>query len=236
MPKISIITVVFNGAKTIEHTIISVLNQTYRDFEYIIVDGRSSDDTLKIIKKYDHSIKWISEQDNGVYDAMNKAITLCNGEWIYFLGADDTLFSNQILQDVSRFLTRSNIIFYGNVRFLSSGRIYDGKFSGWKMVTRNISHQAIFYPRSVFTDLRFEPKYKVFADYALNLKLYGNNKYVFYHAPLIIAIFNDNGISGSGTKDLEFRADMASIIRENLSWPFYFYRRLRTFFVKMAGK
>ena len=91
-PLISIITVVMNGAQFLENTILSVIEQNYDNIEYIVVDGGSSDKTLKIIKKYEHIIDyWISENDNGIYDAMNKGLNLSRGEWINFMNAGDLL-------------------------------------------------------------------------------------------------------------------------------------------------
>jgi glycosyltransferase involved in cell wall biosynthesis len=87
MPLIAVITVVRNGEKTLEQTILSAINQTYTNVEYIVVDGASTDGTLDIIRKYDDRIGyWVSEPDEGIYDAMNKGIDLATGEWINFRG------------------------------------------------------------------------------------------------------------------------------------------------------
>ena len=89
-PLITIITVAYNAVKDIENTILSVLNQTYPNIEYIIIDGGSTDGTLDIIKKYEDKISyWVSEPDKGIYDAMNKGIVKANGDYLFFLGADD---------------------------------------------------------------------------------------------------------------------------------------------------
>jgi cellulose synthase/poly-beta-1,6-N-acetylglucosamine synthase-like glycosyltransferase len=96
-PLISIITVVYNGEKFLEETIKSVINQTYDNVEYIIIDGGSSDGTIDIIKKYEDYIDyWVSEKDNGIYDAMNKGIDLATGIWINFMNAGDLFFDNTI--------------------------------------------------------------------------------------------------------------------------------------------
>ena len=94
-PLISVITVVFNGARTLEQTINSVLAQDYENVEYIIVDGGSKDGTLNIIRNYEEKIDcWLTESDKGIYDAMNKGLDITGGDWVLFLGADDALYDN----------------------------------------------------------------------------------------------------------------------------------------------
>lgn len=89
LPRVSIITVCYNAVSAIQRTILSVLSQTYENIEYIIIDGKSTDGTLAIIKKYESRIAfWLSEPDNGIYDAMNKAINNATGEWVLFMNAD----------------------------------------------------------------------------------------------------------------------------------------------------
>lgn len=96
-PLVSIITVVYNADNCLEETIKSVINQNYKNIEYIIIDGGSTDNTLSIIKKYEKQIKmWISEPDNGIYEAMNKGISLCQGEIVGIINAGDTYTSNAI--------------------------------------------------------------------------------------------------------------------------------------------
>jgi len=92
---ISIITVVLNGVEFLEEAFESVFSQSFTDYEYIVIDGGSTDGTIDIIGKYAENIEyWVSEPDNGVYDAMNKAIKVAKGRWLYFLGADDVLFDS----------------------------------------------------------------------------------------------------------------------------------------------
>ena len=104
-PLISVVTVVYNGEKTLEQTILSVVNQTYNNVEYIIIDGGSKDNTLDIIKKYEDKIDyWQSEPDKGIYDAMNKGIKLATGEFIYILGCDDFLIDKDIFENIKIYL------------------------------------------------------------------------------------------------------------------------------------
>ena len=236
-PLISIITVSYNAAATIEQTILSVINQDFVDYEYIIVDGGSTDGTVDIIKKYQDRITlWVSEPDRGIYDAMNKGIRYAKGEYVYFLGGDDLLFDNQVLKNVNSYMMDKRTVYYGNVLFEKRNVIYDGKFNLAKIVTRNISHQSIFYPKEIFEKYSFETKYKIFADYELNLKLYGNSSYSFVYIPLTIALFNDEGASGSNVLDACFEDDRFEIIKTNFPYWIYIYRIFRTKISKIVNQ
>ena len=105
--KVSVITVCYNAEASIGNTLKSVLEQTYKDFEYVIIDGASKDNTLKIVERYKPEfeekgilLNLISEKDNGIYDAMNKAVRCCNGEWLIYMNADDTFADADVLKDI----------------------------------------------------------------------------------------------------------------------------------------
>lgn len=229
IPKITIITVVYNCASTLEETIVSIINQDFDNFEFIIIDGGSTDGTIDVINKFKDKITyWVSEPDKGIYDAMNKGIKLAKGDFVYFLGGDDLLYSNYVLNKISSRLIDKNKIYYGNVLFKTRNVIYDGKFNLLKIATRNISHQSIFYPREIFEKYSFDTKYIIFADYELNLKLYGNSSYSFDYMPITVALFNDEGVSGSNVLDLYFEKDRLEIIKNNFPYWIYLYRICRS--------
>lgn len=199
---ISIITVVRNGISTLEQTILSVLNQDYPDFEYVIVDGVSTDGTLDLLKKYADSIRYISEPDAGIYDAMNKGISLAKGDWIYFLGCDDIIYNQSTLSTIFLDKIYNNYdVVYGNVLLKQSNRIYDGEFNHEKMVNRSICHQAIFYRKNVF-DIHgyFSTEYKSASDYIFNIKLYCFNSSKWFYVNEIVAIYNELGLSQEAEK------------------------------------
>ena len=117
--KISVITVTYNAVATLEATILSVIRQSYSNLEYLIVDGDSSDGTKEIIKKYQSALGYyISEKDKGIYDAMNKGIKACTGEWIIFLGADDVFYNNDTINKIfNKYDVEKSDFIYGDVIF-----------------------------------------------------------------------------------------------------------------------
>lgn len=200
-PKISVIVVVFNAAKTIEKTITSVLGQTYNNLELIIIDGGSTDDTIKILKQiHDPALSWTSEPDNGIYDAMNKGIKKATGEWIYFLGADDELYNKEVLDDLFREprVVENTDFLYGNVRSDAFKGVYDGEFDFKKLLIKNISHQAIFYHRNIFLKIgNYNLKYKTHADWDFNLRCFENKGIKIKYVDRVIAQFGKGGASSS---------------------------------------
>ena len=195
--KISIITVCFNSEKTIEDTIKSVCCQTYKNIEYIIIDGGSTDRTCDIINSYISQISiFVSEPDNGIYDAMNKGLDMATGDYLLFLGSDDHLMSSNIIERVMARINNTTDIFYGDVLRPIRNDLYCGRYNRFKLAVKNISHQAIFYPRSIYSQYQYDQTYKVFADYYLNIKLFP--KYKFTYLNMCISYFNDDNNSTSG--------------------------------------
>jgi glycosyltransferase len=213
-PLITIITVAYNAVKDIENTILSVLNQTYPNIEYIIIDGGSTDGTLDIIKKYEDKISyWVSEPDKGIYDAMNKGVAKANGDYLFFLGADDKIVCD--FNEIVHFFKDKNTVYYGDVLFGENGKRYDGAFDLNKLLDKNISHQAIFYSRNCFLNNSYNLKYKLYADYEMNIRLWNNFKFVYINN--IITIYGTEGAS-SLNRDLEFKKDFPIIIYRNFGF------------------
>lgn len=209
-PLISIVTVVFNGEKTLEQTILSVINQTYDNVEYIIIDGNSSDNTLNIIKQYENKIAyWQSEPDKGIYDAMNKGLTYANGDYLLFLGADDLLYNENVIKDIFKYFTK-DCVYYGNAIFTRKYNIYNYRFTKTKLFFRNICHQSIFYPKSIFKTNSFNTMFKIYADWDYNMRSWEIKK--FKYLPYIISIFND--LSTSQSRDAVFDEQRVKSIQE----------------------
>ena len=218
MPGISIITPTYNSSAHLEECILSVARQTYTQKEHLIIDNLSTDKTLEIIRKYSllyPHLKVISENDNGIYDAMNKGIAKCSGDWIYFLGSDDTFFDDDVLNDIfgSNNASDSDII-YGNVQWGKEYKVYDGEFTFIKLIEKNICHQSIFFRRTVFSRLGdFDVKYKSLADWAFNIKWFGRSDFNTLYVDRIITLYNPFGFS-SIHHDALFYEDQPSLIEE----------------------
>lgn len=217
VPLITVITPTFNAASCIEKCIQSVLNQTYTSVEHLIMDGRSSDETGAIVTKFQEAhpqrVRLISEQDKGIYDAMNKGVKNAKGKWLLFLGADDFLYNNDVLKEVSiTLLNTKNDIVYGNAWIEKMNRIYDGIFDTEKLLKHNLCHQAVFYSSAVFTKLGFfNLNYKIEADYDFNLRCWLSGKASFQYVPTVFAFHASGGVS-TEQRDSLFVKDYPALI------------------------
>jgi len=208
-PKISIGLVVYNGAKHIRIALDSIVRQPYRNIELIIVDGDSKDGTQNILSEYaDHISMLVSEPDKGIYDAMNKVCSLATGDWLLFLGCDDVLLDT--LCNMAPLMTDSDSVYYGDVINRSSGNIYGGEFSKYRLMHQNICHQGLFYPRVAYKKYSYNLNYKWLADHAHNLKLFGDGV-PFVYTGVVVSLFNDMGVSSRG--DADFSREQIKLIR-----------------------
>jgi len=175
-PLVSVVTIVKNGADVLERTIQSVVDQSYPEFDYVVIDGNSSDGSLDIIKTYEKGIaSWISEPDKGIGDAFNKGVTRCRGNWIIFMNAGDSFVDSQVLAKFSNVLRESGDvdIVHGHVRQVDkSGRFY--RTVGGPLNPRKfkfhmcVPHQAIFHNRMFFDRYGlFDTSLRMAMDYEL---------------------------------------------------------------------
>ncbi|SFW72329.1 glycosyltransferase family 2 protein [Chitinophaga sancti] len=211
---ISVITVVYNGAATLEETIQSVLGQSWPNVEYIIIDGNSIDGTQAIIEKYKPQLAYyISEKDKGIYDAMNKGLAKAKGDYCIFMGADDVLLPN-VLEQIVPLLKDKDTVYYGDIIVKGTERRYDGAFSKFKLCFKNICHQCIFYPRSAYSKLNYDLQYRLWADWVYNIILWGERKVPYVYIGRDISIFNDGGV-GSLSRDKVFDANRKLLIQQH---------------------
>ena len=233
-PLVTVITVVLNGIKTLEQTIVSVITRSYDNIEFIIIDGGSTDGTLDVIKKYDHAIDyWVSEPDNGTYDAMNKALDVALGDRIYFLGCDDLLVNN--LRDIAPLFSNRDVLYYGDVYMTHRHQLYDGAFNGFKLVVKNICQQAIFYPRGVFQKYRFDTRYQTLADYHLNINCYADPDFSLTYVPELVAIYNDSTGASSARVDDVLEKDRNRLAKQYFPRSVYIYFRVHTVLRRLLG-
>ena len=189
--KISIIIATLNAGNTLQDCLNSIYIQQYPDIEIVVIDGKSTDNTLEILKENRSQIYlYLSETDEGVYDAMNKGIRLATGKWFYFLGADDTLFPD--FSSLAAELHDADAIHYGSV--LTRGVKRFGSVSRYHMAKTGIFHQAIIYPANIFKQYVYEQKYHVFGDYAFNIKCFGDKNIKWIFKDYTIANFNHTGL------------------------------------------
>lgn len=199
--KITIVTVCLNAEKTIELTLQSILRQTYREIEYLIIDGKSNDRTLDIIDKYadDKRIRLLSEKDSGLYNAMNKSIDLCTGEYIIFMNSGDVFCDEKVLEDIVPYL-RSDLV-YGNViRKTKNGNVlekYHGKYRIMSLLLmgRMMSHQCLFTRADIMRQYKFDEQFKICADYDFIVRTKKNKCSMKYIDRNVCIMDNIEGIS-----------------------------------------
>ena len=198
-PKITVITVCFNAVCDIEDTLLSVINQTYSNIDYIVVDGASKDGTVEVVSKYkNHIAQIISEPDEGIYDAMNKGILNATGEWIIFRNVGDPFSSNKVVETIFREPVNKDICFI-------LGDSYLFNEWGYKRIKPDILeysykqrmpviHPATFIRTSLHKKRLFDLKYKSSADYDFFYKCFEEGC-KFEYKPIVVADFNSVGFS-----------------------------------------
>lgn len=176
MPKLSIITIVYNNVRDIERTIKSIVNQTYKNIEYIIIDGKSTDGTLAVIEQYKTQIaKIVSEPDKGIYDAMNKGLKMATGDYILFMNSGDEIYDEHTVEDIFETSPGADI-YYGetemyndNWESLGRRRHEAPEEFNWTSFKygMNVSHQAIYIRRSIIVPYDLTYKYSSDIDWII---------------------------------------------------------------------
>ena len=238
---LSIITVAFNSQETIRETLDSVQSQIDRDFEYIIIDGGSSDSTLSIVQKYDCVDILISEPDMGIYDGMNKGIKMASGRFIGFLNSDDLFASQDVtLELLKKIKTMDTDIVYGDIRYFennieeitriwSSGEYKKGSFNrGW-----HPPHPAFYASKNLFLESgKFDLDLKIAADFELMLRFFNYTKKNPVYINKDFVLMREGGASHSNR--LQGNKDVLNAFKKNnikINKLVYLWRRLSSKFI-----
>ena len=243
--KISIITSTFNSGSTVADTFKSVLSQTYKDIDYIVVDGASSDNTLDIIRQYEGAfggrMRWISEKDGGVYDAMNKGISMAKGDVIGFLNSDDFFTSNDCLQTIVDAFAASDIdATYGNVHYVNSDdlklmvRFYSSKRFRPSLMRLGFmpAHPSFYCKREIYEKYgNFDTSYKIASDFELILRFIYVNKIKTRYIAKDFVTMRTGGLSNSGFRShQQIMSDHRKALKANHVYSNFFILCLRYFY------
>lgn len=221
-PLFSIITVCYNEEKNIEKTAKSVVSQNFKNFEWVVIDGKSKDNTVNILNKYKKNMSYfVSEKDSGIYNAMNKGIKKAKGKYLLFLNGGDCFTNKEVLLKVAKFLEKDNFssqIYYGNILYDNGEKVdfskakLDRKF----FLTKTISHQATFIQKELFTKYgNYQEKYKISSDFDFWLKTIIKNNVKTKFLPVLVSIFNLEGISADKKSMKKHIEERQTILKKN---------------------
>ncbi len=225
-PLISIITVNLNDVEGLKRTMTSVFEQTFREFEYIIIDGGSTDGSKEYIERNKDKIDyWVSEKDSGIYNAMNKGIKAANGDYLLFLNSGDWLFENAVLDKVADKLSDCDVLYGNMVKVFSDGKQHLDKgvngreITFYTFATGNLNHQATFISKGLFVRYGlYDENIGIVADWNFFLIALGMNNSKVKYLDIEISFFDMTGISS------DFKArneERLKILREEIPFPIY---------------
>lgn len=214
--KISIITICYNSDQTIETNLNSVAKQTYNNFEHIVIDGKSDDNSISIVRKFPHVKKIISEKDEGIYHAMNKGIEIAKGDIIGFLNSDDFYSNNNVLSKVAETFAKINLLdacysdliytsrkkITKNIRYWKAGKFIAGSFSkGWCP-----PHPTFFVRRSVYESLgKFDLSFRLASDVDLMMRFLEIKKIKSYYIPEVLVKMRTGGITNKNLTNIRLQ-------------------------------
>lgn len=223
----SVIIPSYNCGRKIEDSIESVLSQSAGLYELIVVDGGSSDDTLDAVRKFEGRLRYVSEADRGVYDAMNKGVKLSSGKYVFILGAGDRV-KEGVFERVAKTLPDEPSFVYGDAYLERHGVLMGGAMKKADFIRTNICQQAIFYERRVFDLLgEFDLRYNVYADWVFNMKCFADPRLRKVYLGTVVADFEGWGISDT-QDDRQFEKDFPALIRKYVGMGHYLHHRIYT--------
>lgn len=256
--KISIVTVSYNSEKTIKDTIESVLNQTYSNIEYILIDGQSKDNTIDIIKDSERNFlgkgtefKWISEKDNGIYDAINKGIKIATGDVVGILNSDDYYYDNNVVNDIIEAFKNNTIdCIYGNLVYIDPDsekvtRRWTSKdfVKGLFQKSWTPAHPTFYCKREIYNQYGlYRTDFKIAADVELMYRYLEKNSVVSKYVNRYIVTMRQGGVSSSGLKStITITKEMKQAFKDNggkfnlVKYMFYKALKIREFMMVKEG-
>lgn len=238
MIKLSVIVPTYNSAEKLMVTLKSLRKLCNQQVEILVIDGASTDNTLQVCRQYSRYITYfVSEKDNGIYDAMNKGIQIANGEYLYFIGAGDEflLCHNEVLG----YLDGNADFIYGNCFFKIRKIIYNGKYTQWKIANNNICHQAIFYNKNLFKIFgSYNTEYIYWADWWMNIQCFADKNVSKKYIDVVVANYEEGGFSHNA-KDVPFLKEIDNYIYEHYDKSvafLVFIRRKLAMFYRLVKK
>lgn len=244
--KLSIITVNLNNRDGLQKTIDSVVSQTFRDFEWIVIDGGSTDGSKELIEQYaDHFAYWVSEPDKGIYNAMNKGIKVANGEYLQFLNSGDSLWNEQTLQYVIPYLSGIDII-YGDVALIKEGscvgfKIHEDRLKMSALYESCLSHPSSFIRAELLREEPYDESFKIVSDWKFFIRKVMERRSLF-HLSCIVSAFDLSGISSTANTLLEkeriqigieeipdpILADLEDVYKMERDWQMQVFQKYRS--------
>ena len=201
---LSVVTINYNNKDGLQRTIQSVVSQTLRNFEYIVIDGGSTDGSQEVIEQYaDHIRYWVSEPDKGIYNAMNKGILAAHGEYINFLNSGDFFYDNKVLENTLPYL-KADIV-HGKIYDQSKEKLpylVDHIPTMYYLYDSSMQHPATFFRKELFKDSLYDENYKIVSDWKFYIDKIIFQNCSFSFMPVIVAIFEGGGVSEK-QKDLD---------------------------------
>ena len=243
MPKVSIITVAYNNLKGLQETFDSVTRQSTRDYEFIIIDGGSSDGSKEFLENNSAFIQyWVSEPDTGIYNGMNKGIKAATGEYVIFMNSGDVFSSDIMLEKCLPYLTGEDLI-YGNAYYETPERKYEyfipKKITLGTLLKEPICHQSAFFRRDFMLDNGcYREDYRISSDHIFNLQVFIRENVSQKYIPEFISVFDKTGISvvQNEKAQLEVQSFLAENLSDNLQEMALDYEEIKQFYNSPWGK
>ena len=215
-PLVSIITINYNNAAGLKATVDSVIAQEFRDFEFVIIDGGSSDGSLAIIEENKSHFKhWVSEPDGGIFAAQNKGIAAAKGEYLLFLNSGDCLNGTQALGDFVKAPQFKGDIIYGDYKYETGGKSYPDELTPLFFFKSSLPHQSTLFKSSVFEQMgNYDTSLRIAADRAFYIKCFLSNKFSFSHVPQALSFFDLSGVSNDPSFAAKKEAEDTQVLKQ----------------------